>query len=48
MDTMLKLAVAGEDVRSKQTPVLEVRDLGVSYYTDVGRATALDGVDLDL
>lgn len=30
------------------SPVLQVRDLRVSYYTDAGRAIALDGVYLDL
>ncbi len=30
------------------TPVLQVRNLQVSYYTDAGRARALDGVDLTL
>src|SRR5262245_22542450 len=29
-------------------PVLRVIDLKVSYYTDAGRATALDGVSLSL
>lgn len=29
-------------------PVLQVKDLRVSYYTDLGRATALDGVSLNL
>src|SRR5260221_1598929 len=29
-------------------PVLQVIDLKVSYYTDSGRATALDGVNLNL
>ena len=29
-------------------PVLQISDLQVSYYTDAGRATALDGVSLDL
>jgi peptide/nickel transport system ATP-binding protein len=29
-------------------PVLEIVDLQVSYYTDAGRATALDGVSLTL
>ncbi|GAB4431798.1 MAG: ABC transporter ATP-binding protein [Chloroflexi bacterium OHK40] len=29
-------------------PVLQVRDLQVTYYTDSGRARALDGVSLDL
>ena len=29
-------------------PVLKVIDLRVSYYTDAGRATALDGVSLEL
>jgi len=30
------------------TPVLQVKNLQVSYYTDAGRARALDGVDLAL
>ena len=30
------------------TPVLQVNNLQVSYYTDAGRARALDGVDLTL
>lgn len=30
------------------TPVLQVKNLQVSYYTDAGRARALDGVDLSL
>jgi peptide/nickel transport system ATP-binding protein len=29
-------------------PVLQIRNLQVSYYTDLGRATALDGVSLTL
>src|ERR1700752_5276459 len=29
-------------------PVLQVNDLQVSYYTDSGRARALDGVSLNL
>jgi len=29
-------------------PVLQVKDLQVTYYTDAGRARALDGVSLDL
>src|SRR5215475_13930193 len=29
-------------------PILEIRNLQVSYYTDAGRATALDGVSLAL
>ena len=29
-------------------PVLQVNNLQVSYYTDAGRARALDGVDLTL
>src|SRR6266487_50164 len=29
-------------------PVLQIIDLQVSYYTDAGRATALDGVSLEL
>ena len=31
-----------------ETPVLEVTDLRVSYYTDAGRAIALDGANLTL
>ncbi|MFZ9857137.1 MAG: ABC transporter ATP-binding protein [Roseiflexaceae bacterium] len=30
------------------TPILQIRDLQVSYYTDLGRATALNKVNLDL
>ena len=30
------------------TPVLQVNNLQVSYYTDAGRARALDGVNLTL
>lgn len=30
------------------TPVLQVKNLQVTYYTDAGRARALDGVDLTL
>ena len=30
------------------TPILQIRDLQVSYYTDLGRATALNRVNLDL
>src|SRR5687768_14955749 len=33
---------------SAMYPVLQVVDLKVSYYTDAGRATALDGVTLAL
>lgn len=33
---------------ASNAPVLQVRNLQVSYYTDAGRARALDGVDLDL
>jgi peptide/nickel transport system ATP-binding protein len=32
----------------KESVVLQVRNLKVSYYTDAGRARALDGVDLTL
>ncbi len=37
-----------EAAGSVQPPVLKVVDLKVSYYTDAGRATALDGVSLAL
>jgi len=30
------------------TPILQIRDLQVSYYTDLGRAVALNRVNLDL
>jgi len=30
------------------TPILQIRNLQVSYYTDAGRARALDGVYLSL
>jgi peptide/nickel transport system ATP-binding protein len=30
------------------TPILQIRDLQVSYYTDLGRATALNSINLDL
>lgn len=33
---------------ANSTPILEVKDLHVSYYTDAGRAKALDGVSLSL
>lgn len=48
MDAMLNLAVAQSDTRPATKPVLEIQDLRVSYYTDSGRAIALDGVDLSL
>lgn len=48
METMLNVVVAEPDARQVAKPVLEVKELRVSYYTDVGRATALDGVDLTL
>src|ERR687888_1231313 len=32
----------------KDSVVLQVKNLQVSYYTDAGRARALDGVDLSL
>jgi oligopeptide/dipeptide ABC transporter ATP-binding protein len=34
--------------RAKNKTILEVKDLHVSYYTDAGRAKALDGVSLTL
>ena len=30
------------------TPVLQVSDLQVTYYTDAGRIKAVDGVNLEL
>src|SRR5262249_1554308 len=35
-------------VKTSMNPVLQVTDLQVSYYTDAGRATALDRVNLTL
>ena len=34
--------------KANSKPVLEIKDLHVSYYTDAGRAKALDGVSLSL
>jgi peptide/nickel transport system ATP-binding protein len=39
--------IESSDAMSKST-ILEVKNLQVSYYTDAGRARALDGVDLTL
>lgn len=39
---------SNEAGKARGKPVLEIRDLHVSYYTDAGRAKALDGVSLDL
>ena len=38
-----------ENARSRNgNPVLQIEDLHVTYYTDAGRAKALDGVSLSL
>ncbi|MCC7165212.1 MAG: ABC transporter ATP-binding protein [Anaerolineae bacterium] len=48
MDTMLNVAAKESDIGQATKPVLELENLRVSYYTDAGRAIALDGVDLTL
>src|ERR1041384_6471235 len=42
------MTMAAPSHTAKDSVVLQVRNLQVSYYTDAGRATALDGVSLDL
>jgi peptide/nickel transport system ATP-binding protein len=44
----LEWQVASNAKRANEKPVLEVKELHVSYYTDAGRAKALDGVSLSL
>src|SRR5688500_18616034 len=44
----LEWQVAADAKRAQAKPVLEIKDLHVSYYTDAGRAKALDGVTLSL
>ncbi len=46
--TTLNWTVSESLPEGAMSPVLQVVDLKVSYYTDAGRATALDGVDLAL
>jgi peptide/nickel transport system ATP-binding protein len=46
--TPVEWTVANEPAGKNLSPVLQVVDLQVSYYTDAGRATALDGVSLSL
>ena len=46
--TLLDWDVTEAPVDGSMNPVLQVIDLRVSYYTDAGRATALDGVNLTL
>src|SRR6266849_4318150 len=45
---ILDWAVTESPPYGAMNPVLQVIDLKVSYYTDAGRATALDGVSLTL
>ena len=40
--------IAPSILQWKILSVLQVKNLQVSYYTDAGRARALDGVDLTL
>src|ERR1041384_2072207 len=42
------MTMAAPSHTAKDSVVLQVRNLQVSYYTDAGRARALDGVDLTL
>jgi len=46
--TRLNWAITEAPPDGAMNPVLQVKDLRVSYYTDSGRATALDGVSLSL
>jgi peptide/nickel transport system ATP-binding protein len=46
--TPVEWTVADAPPGKNLNPVLQVIDLQVSYYTDAGRATALDGVTLSL
>ena len=46
--TSLNWTVSEAPPEGAMKPVLQVVDLKVSYYTDAGRATALDGVSLSL
>jgi len=48
MSNMLNWTVTDTSPDGAMNPVLQVVDLQVSYYTDAGRATALDGVSLTL
>jgi peptide/nickel transport system ATP-binding protein len=48
MATTLNRTVTEPALRETNKPVLQVNNLRVSYYTDMGRATALDGVSLSL
>src|SRR6266536_3296510 len=46
--TKVNWAVTEAPSKGAVNPVLQVVDLRVSYYTDAGRATALDGINLSL
>jgi oligopeptide/dipeptide ABC transporter ATP-binding protein len=46
--TRVNWAVTEAPPKGAKTTVLQVVDLRVSYYTDAGRATALDGINLSL
>ena len=48
MSVILDWNVGDASVDGAMNPVLQVNDLQVSYYTDAGRARALDGVSLAL
>src|SRR5262245_10239638 len=47
-ETLVGWTVAEAPGTQKMKPVLEVVNLQVSYYTDAGRALALDGANLTL
>jgi peptide/nickel transport system ATP-binding protein len=46
--TRVNWAVTDAPAKGDKNPVLQVVDLRVSYYTDAGRAIALDGISLSL
>src|SRR3954462_13621040 len=46
--TQVNWAVSEAPAKGAKAPVLQIVDLRVSYYTDAGRATALDGINLSL
>ncbi len=48
MADILDWSVVDAPTDGAMSPVLQVNNLQVSYYTDAGRARALDGVSLDL
>src|SRR5262245_43694107 len=47
-ETSVNWTVSEAPAAGAKNPVLQIKDLTVSYYTDAGRATALNKVSLDL